>query len=154
MKKARPVGQVSLSAIENQWQRDATAADDWWCKPELAARTREIFDRGRYFEERMRRRLIAAGFKFAPPEALELTAVDGALRGHADGIITHGPDLSGAYLIYSAIWKHKALNARGWREVERDGREISALPRAGLAVPGVSQHHQPRAVHGHKPRYV
>jgi hypothetical protein len=96
---------------------------DWWCKPELAARTREIFDRGHYFEERMRRRLTAAGFKFAPPEALEFTAADGALRGHADGIITHGPDLACAYLVYPAIWEHKALNARGWRDVERDGLE-------------------------------
>jgi hypothetical protein len=96
---------------------------DWWCKPEFPARTREIFDRGHYFEERMRRRLIAAGFKFAPPEALEFTAANGALRGHADGIIIHGPALPGAYLIYPAIWEHKALNARGWREVERDGLE-------------------------------
>jgi hypothetical protein len=30
------------------------------------------------------------------PKRWSLTAVDGALRGHADGIITHGPDLSGA----------------------------------------------------------
>ena len=94
---------------------------DWWCKPELAARTREIFNRGHHFEQRTRQHLIAAGFKFAPPQAWEFTAADGALRGHADGIITHGPDLSGAYLIYPAIWEHKALNARGWRDVERDG---------------------------------
>jgi hypothetical protein len=96
---------------------------DWWCKPELAARTREIFDRGHYFEERMHRHLIAAGFKFAPREVLAFTAVGGALRGHADGIIIHGPDLPGAYPIYPAIWEHKALNTRGWREVERDGLE-------------------------------
>jgi hypothetical protein len=96
---------------------------DWWCKPEIAARTREIFDRGHYFEERMRRRLVAAGFKFAPPEAWAFTAADGALRGHADGIITHGPDLAGAYLVFPAIWEHKCLKATGWREVERDGLE-------------------------------
>ena len=96
---------------------------DWWCKPELAARTREIFSRGHYYEERMRQHLKAAGFKFAPSEALAFTAADGALRGHADGIIIHGPDLPGAYLIYPALWEHKALNARGWREVERDGLE-------------------------------
>ena len=96
---------------------------DWWCKPELVARTREIFDRGHYFEDRTRRHLAAAGFKFAPSEALAFSAAGGALRGHADGIITHGPDLSGAYLIYPAIWEHKALNSRGWRDVERDGLE-------------------------------
>jgi hypothetical protein len=96
---------------------------DWWVKPVLPARTREIFDRGHYFEERARRHLIAAGFKFAPLEALAFSAAGGVLRGHADGIIFHGPDLPGAYLIYPAIWEHKALNAKGWREVERDGLE-------------------------------
>jgi hypothetical protein len=96
---------------------------DWWCKPELAARTREIFDRGHYFEGRTRRHLVAAGFKFAPPEALAFSAAGGSLRGHADGIIIHGPDLPGAYLVYPAIWEHKCLNAKGWREVERDGLE-------------------------------
>src|SRR5215472_1386046 len=65
----------------------------WWCKPELAARTREIFDRGHYFEARMRRLLVAAGFKFAPDEACAFSAIDGALRGHADGIIHNGPSL-------------------------------------------------------------
>jgi hypothetical protein len=96
---------------------------DWWCKPVLAAQTREKFDRGHYFEERMRRHLIAAGFKFAPPEAVAFTAANGALRGHADGIIIHGPDLLGTYLIYPLIWEHKALNASSWREIERDGLE-------------------------------
>jgi hypothetical protein len=96
---------------------------DWWCKPELAARTRAIFDRGHYHEERTRQHLIAAGFKFAPPEALAFSAVDGALRGHADGIIIAGPNLPGAYLIFPAIWEHKALKASSWREIERDGLE-------------------------------
>src|SRR5262245_29906979 len=96
---------------------------DWWCKPVLAARTREIFDRGHYFEERTRQHLIAAGFRFAPPEALAFAAADGALRGHADGIVIYGLDLPGTYLIYPAIWEHKALNAKGWRDVERDGLE-------------------------------
>jgi hypothetical protein len=96
---------------------------DWWCKPELAARTREIFERGHYFEERTRRHFIAAGFKFTPSEALAFAAAGGALRGHADGIIIHGPDLSGAYLIYPAVWECKAINARNWRALERDGLE-------------------------------
>ena len=92
---------------------------DWWCKPELAARTREIFDRGHYFEDRSRRHLMAAGVKFAPPEALAFAAANGTLRGHADGIIIAGPELLGAYPIYPLIWEHKCLNAKGWREVER-----------------------------------
>src|SRR5262249_31677872 len=55
---------------------------DWWCKPELPARTREIFDRGHYFEERARRLLVATGFKFAPPQALAFSAVGGAFPAH------------------------------------------------------------------------
>jgi hypothetical protein len=94
---------------------------DWWCKPVLAARTREIFDRGHYFEERARRHLVAVGFRFAPLEALAFSAAGGAFRGHADGIVIHGPDLPGTYLIYPLVWEHKALNAKGWKEIERDG---------------------------------
>src|SRR5262245_38890316 len=73
---------------------------EWWCAPELAARVRAIFDRGHHAEQRTRRQLIAAGFKFAPDEACAFSAAGDALRGHADGIIIHGPDLPGAYLIF------------------------------------------------------
>ena len=96
---------------------------DWWCKPVLAARVREIFARGHHFEAQSRDRLVAAGFKFAPPEVLGFSAVNGALRGNADGIIIAGPDLSGAYLIYPLLWEHKAINARNWKALERDGLE-------------------------------
>src|SRR5215831_754246 len=96
---------------------------DWWIKPELPARTREIFDRGHYFEERARRLLIAAGFKFAPSTAIAFTAVGGALRGHADGIIIHGPALQGTYVIYPLIWEHKCVKGTSWREIERAGLE-------------------------------
>jgi hypothetical protein len=96
---------------------------DWWCRPMFTARTREIFDRGHYFEARARQHLTSVGFKFSPPKALEFTAADGVLRGHADGIITHGPDLPGAYVIYPLIWEHKCLKATSYREIERDGLE-------------------------------
>ena len=96
---------------------------DWWIQPVLTARTREIFNRGHYFEERARQQLIAAGFKFAPPEALAFSAAGGALRGHADGIIHGGPDLPGAYVVYPFVWEHKCTNAKNWRAVERDGLE-------------------------------
>jgi hypothetical protein len=96
---------------------------DWWCRTELPAQACERFERGHYFEERMRRHLCAAGFKFAPAAACEFTAVEGVLRGHADGLIIHGPDLLGAYLVYPLIWEHKALKGTSWREIERDGLE-------------------------------
>jgi hypothetical protein len=96
---------------------------DWWCKPVLSARTREIFRRGHFFEARLHEQLVDAGFKFAPPEALKFSILNGDLRGTADGILIAGPDLPGAYLIYPAIWECKALNAKNWRELGRKGLE-------------------------------
>ena len=66
---------------------------DWMCTPELSARVRLIFDRGHAFEALVRAQLVLAGFQFAPKEALEFVALDGFLQGHADGIVTSGPDL-------------------------------------------------------------
>jgi hypothetical protein len=70
---------------------------DWWCKPLLADRVRLTFDRGHFFEAEARKRLIAAGFMFAPREALEFVALEGYLQGHADGIVTAGPAMPGVY---------------------------------------------------------
>jgi hypothetical protein len=106
---------------------------DWWCAPLHSVRTREIFARGHYFEARMRERLVAAGFKFAPREALAFTAANGALQGHADGIITHGPNLPGIYLTFPFLWECKALNAKNWRALERDGLE-KAFPKYAAQV--------------------
>jgi hypothetical protein len=50
-----------------------------------SARLREIFARGHYFEQQSRQRLSATGFKFAPPEALGFSAINGALRGTRTG---------------------------------------------------------------------
>src|SRR5262249_46642438 len=94
---------------------------DWWIRSEFSAQNCERFERGHYFEGRMRRYLVAAGFKFASPEACAFTAVGGAMSGHADGIIIHGLDLLGAYMIYPLIWEHKCLKATSYREIERDG---------------------------------
>ena len=94
---------------------------DWWCKPVLPARVREIFARGHYFEEQSRTLLKEAGFQFAPPEALEFSAVNGLLHGHADGLIIAGPNLPDA--CYPFLWEHKALNGKNWRALERDGLE-------------------------------
>ena len=106
---------------------------DWWIKGKLSARTREIFARGHYFEEQSRRLLQAAGFKFAPPEVLGFTAVGGALRGHADGIVIHGPDLLSAGLFYPFLWEHKCIKAQSWRALERDGLD-KTYPQYGAQV--------------------
>jgi hypothetical protein len=107
---------------------------DWWCKPTLPARVKDIFARGNYFEGVAREYLIAAGFKFAPPEAAAFSAVDGCLRGHGDGVVIAGPNpLNGAAFDYPFLWEHKALNAKNWRAVERDGLE-KAFPKYAAQV--------------------
>ena len=61
----------------------------WMCDPVLPVRTKDIFERGHFFENVTRKRLIAAGFSFAPAaERLAFKAADGLFRGHADGILT------------------------------------------------------------------
>jgi hypothetical protein len=97
---------------------------DWWVTPVLDARTRMIFARGHYFEARAREQLVAAGLKFAPPEAGAFTAVNGDLRGHADGIVGGGPNPFGSACVsYPFIWECKALNSRNWRALARNGLE-------------------------------
>jgi hypothetical protein len=107
---------------------------DWWVTPILPARVRDIFERGHYFERVARQHLLAAGFKFAPPEALAFSAADGLLRGHADGIIIAGPNpLNGAYFNFPFLWEAKCLNAKNWRAIERDGLE-KAFPKYAAQV--------------------
>ena len=107
---------------------------DWWVRPELDARTRAIFARGHYFEARVREQLVAAGFTFAPPQALEFKAVNGDLRGHADGIVIAGPNpLGSAYVNYPFVWECKGLNSKNWRALSRNGLE-KEFPRYAAQV--------------------
>jgi hypothetical protein len=126
-----PRGYLGASIVGDECLRRVQY--DWWCKPVLAARVRRIFDRGHHFEAHLRQQLLTIGFKFAPPEALEFIALDGLLHGHADGIITAGPHLPGVYLNYPFIWECKALNAKNWRALERDGLE-KTFPRYAAQV--------------------
>jgi hypothetical protein len=92
---------------------------DWMCDPVFPGRIKDIFARGHFFEEVTRQHLIAAGFEFAAVEQLAFETADGLFRGHADGIITAGPEVPG--LIYPCVWEAKCLGAKGWKAVERDG---------------------------------
>jgi hypothetical protein len=114
-----PRGYLGASAVGHECMRQTQYA--WWSKPLLPARVRSIFDRGHYFEVYTRQRLVNAGFVFAPPETLAFTALNGDLQGHADGVIIAGPHLPGAYLPTPCVWEHKALNAKNFRAVARDG---------------------------------
>ena len=92
---------------------------DWLCDPVHPARTRDIFARGHFFEQQTREHFERAGFKLADKDRLEFEALDGWLRGHADGIFVSGPDIPGVR--YPALWEHKAINAKNWQSLERDG---------------------------------
>ena len=127
----QPRGYLGASIVGHECLRRVQY--DWFCDPVHPARTYEIFERGHYFEQRSRRHLADAGFRFAPAQALAFSAAGGLLRGHADGIIIAGPDLPGLYLIYPLIWEHKALGAKGWRRLEHDGL-IKAFPEYAAQV--------------------
>jgi hypothetical protein len=94
---------------------------EWMTETTFSARLRSIFARGHYFEFESRQQLVDAGFVFAPAEALSFTAVDGLMAGHADGIILRAPANVVLDLDVPALWEHKALNAKNYRAVERDG---------------------------------
>jgi hypothetical protein len=68
------------------------------------------------------RRSCRRRFQVRSTEALEFTAVNGLVRGHADGIIIAGPQL-GVYLSYS--FTRKAINAARRAGTRRAGN----LPR-------------------------
>jgi hypothetical protein len=104
---------------------------DWMCDPEHPARLRDIFARGHYLERRSREHLTCAGFKFAPDDRLQFTALEGMLSGHADGIFLSGPKIQD--IGYPCLWECKGLNAKGWRGLDRDGLQ-KAYPQYGAQV--------------------
>jgi hypothetical protein len=106
---------------------------DWMCDPQFPARVKDIFQSGHFFEELTRQHLIAAGFKFAPPERLKFKAADGLFRGHADGILLEGPTLPG--LLFPCLWEHKCVKDKGWKMIERDGlKGLYAVYAAQVAI--------------------
>jgi hypothetical protein len=92
---------------------------DWMVDPVHEGQLRDIFERGRLFEDMVRGRMIRAGFEFGSAKRLAFSAFGGTFRGHADGIIMRGPARLG--LGYPAIWEHKCLGDKGWRALDRDG---------------------------------
>ena len=118
---ASAIGAECLRKIQYDWQVD----------PAHPTRVRDIFRRGHLLEELTRQHLIRAGFTFAPEERLAFRSAGGLFRGHADGIITTGPELPGVG--YPCLWEHKALGDRGWRALEHDGVE-QAYPQYAAQV--------------------
>jgi hypothetical protein len=117
------IGDECSRKIQFEWMTEAT----------FSARVRSIFARGHYFEIESKQQLVDAGFRFAPDEILGFVAVDGMMAGHADGIIIAKPRDVGIRLNLPALWEHKALNAKNYRAVERDGL-IKVFPRYAAQV--------------------
>ena len=111
-----PRGYLGASLIGDECSRKIQF--EWMTGSTFPAQVRSIFARGHYFEIESKQQLVDAGFEFAPAEMLAFTAADGLMAGHADGIIIHAP---GVEFAVPALWEHKALNAKNFRAVERDG---------------------------------
>jgi hypothetical protein len=104
---------------------------DWMADPDHPARLRDIFSRGHFFEELSRIHLTRSGFVFAGPDRLKFIALDGMLSGHADGLFLSGPKIQD--IGYPCLWEHKAVNAKGWRGLDRDGL-VKAYPQYAAQV--------------------
>jgi hypothetical protein len=122
-------GYLGASAIGHPCMRRIQF--DWMCDPDHPARLRDIFDRGHYFEQRSREHFIRANFKFAPDDRLRFTALSGLLSGHADGILIDGPKIRD--IAFPCLWEHKAINAKGFRSLDRDGLD-KAYPQYAAQV--------------------
>jgi hypothetical protein len=113
----QPRGYLGASLVGDECSRKIQF--EWTTGSTFPARVHSIFRRGHYFEIESRQQLVDAGFVFAPAEALGFVAANGLMAGHADGIVVRVP--SEIDFATPAVWEHKALNAKNFRAVERDG---------------------------------
>jgi len=81
-----------------------------------------IFDAGHQFEALTIRWLREAGFDLrdrgADGEQFGFVAAGGRLRGHADGVIVAGPDVS---IRWPALFEHKAVGQKSWTDIVKRG---------------------------------
>jgi hypothetical protein len=96
-----------------------TPADDG---KDFCGRLLRIFDAGHQFEELAIRWLQAAGFDLRTRshdgQQFGFSVAGGRLRGHIDGVIVAGPDVS---IVWPALFEHKALNQRSWTDLVKRG---------------------------------
>lgn len=91
---------------------------------EAEPKTLRIFDRGHSFEELARAWLIDAGYHVVQRNQrtgalFAFSQLDGRFRGHVDGVIVEGPPTAG--FAWPCLWEHKALGAKGYKEIVRQG---------------------------------
>lgn len=96
---------------------------------ELQGRILRIFERGHVNEDSMVEWLRAAGFDLrthktltdGPSEQIGFSTADGCLQGHIDGVFVGGP----RGFKYPALWEHKCLNSKSWRDLEKNKLAVS-----------------------------
>jgi hypothetical protein len=119
---AREVGELTrgylgASSIGSECLRQIQF--DWMCDQQHPLQTRDRFSRGHFLEQLSRDHFARARFEFAEQGRLKFEALDGMLKGHADGIFVTGPKI--ADVSYPALWEHKGINTKGFKAIERDG---------------------------------
>jgi hypothetical protein len=88
---------------------------------EFEPSTLRIFEAGHRGEDVVAAWLRVAGFDLRTHRAdgrqFGFSALDGRFRGHIDGCLVAGP----ASMAYPALWEHKTLGARSWKDVVTRG---------------------------------
>lgn len=82
------------------------------------------FDFGHMIEELARCWFQDAGFKLVQNNLRDgarfrFVQMDGDFSGEPDGVFISGPEIEG--LRYPAMWEHKAVGAKTFREIKKDG---------------------------------
>jgi hypothetical protein len=110
-------GYLGASSIGSECLRQVQF--DWMCNQQHPLQTRDRFSRGHFLERLSREHFTRAKFVFADQDRLAFEALDGMLKGHADGIFVVGPNIP--EVAYPCLWEHKGLNGKGFKSIERDG---------------------------------
>ena len=122
-------GYLGASSIGSECLRQIQF--DWMCDQQHPLQARDRFSRGHFLEQLSRDHFARARFEFAEQDRLKFEALDGLLKGHADGIFVTGPKI--ADVSYPALWEHKGLASKGFKTIERDGLR-QAYPQYAVQV--------------------
>ena len=110
---ASVLGDLCARRVAYAWRGEVSEA--------MEGRARRIFETGHVLERLLAEWIERAGFNLAtlnPETGEQYTFSDGPIAGHADGIITGGPDLG---FEYPVLWEAKGLNDRSWNQVVKSG---------------------------------
>ena len=92
----------------------------------LSGRMLRIFEAGHRFEEMTIRWLRLAGFDLRTHnrngEQFGFSVAGGRFRGHIDGVIVDGPDIS---IEYPLLFEHKAVRSSSWQDIVKRGVHAS-----------------------------